>query len=89
MQRKLQQKFFLVDAINSKETSQEYKSLVMSHERVFDKKFGDFYGGLKTQSRMAMNYNYIFILRRFLFVFTAYYWYGQVAIQIGFFTLTT
>jgi len=36
-----------------------------------------------------MFYNYIFVVRRFLFVFTAYYWYDQVAIQIGFFTLTT
>jgi hypothetical protein len=61
----------------------------MSYERVYDKKFGNFYDGLKTKTRMAMNYNYIFLVRRFIFVFSAFYWYGQVAIQIGIFVLTT
>jgi hypothetical protein len=61
----------------------------MSHERTFDKKFGDFYEGLKTKSRAAMQYNYIFVLRRFLFVITAFYWYDLVGIQIGFFVFTT
>ena len=66
--------------MKSNETSPEYKNLILSHERAFDKQFGDFYEGLKTRSRMAMFYNYVFIVRRFLFFFTAFYWSGHVAI---------
>jgi len=61
----------------------------MLKEKEFDETWGDFYEGLNEKSKWALMYNYVFIIRRFLFVFTAFYWYDLVSIQIGFFVLTT
>ena len=69
-----------LDAYNSKETSVEYKSLVASMERAYDKQWISFYEGLKEKSKLAMMYNYFFIIRKFFFVMSVYYWYDFVAI---------
>ena len=57
-------------------------------EREFDHNWSDFYEGLK-RNKWAMSYNYSFVVRRFLFVISVYYWYDHVAIQIGVFVLST
>ena len=61
----------------------------MSNERTFDKKWGEFYDGLKKTTKLGMMYNYVFIVYRFSFVCIAFYWYDHVALQLAVFTLTS
>ena len=69
-----------IEAYNSKETSNEFKTLVASMERIYDKQWNSFYEGLREKSKSAMMYNYFFIIRKFLFVISVYYWYDFVGI---------
>jgi hypothetical protein len=50
-----------------------------SREREYDKIWGGFYEDLK-KTRWALMFNYFFILRKFFFAFSLFYWYDQVAI---------
>jgi len=78
-----------MDAQNSKSTTKAFKNLMASRERDYDKKWGSFYEDLKSNSRVALMFNYFFILRKFFFAFSLFYWYDMVAVQIIFFVLVT
>lgn len=69
-----------LDAYNSPNTTDDYKALVATYERKFDKEWISFYDGLKPTSKSAMMYNYFFIIRKFFFVISAYYLYDYANI---------
>jgi hypothetical protein len=89
IQSKLELKFFYIEVKNCNIISKEYIQTQMYREKLYDEKWGAFYEGLNEKHRFGMMYNYFFILRRQFFVFTAFYWYDYVAIQIASFILVT
>jgi len=52
-----------LDGQESKDTTPEYKSVLASEERMFDKKWGPLFNDFK-KDKMSMSHNFVFIVRR-------------------------
>jgi len=80
IERIIKVKFMFLDALNSKETTLAYKNNIACQEKIFDRKWGSLYKGFK-KDKMSINHNFIFIIRRQLFVMVIY-WIDFPAVQI-------
>lgn len=62
-----------IDILERKEMDDEDLEELGMAERLITKYYGTLFGELKEDSNLALNHNYIYVLRRLLFVLLAFY----------------
>jgi hypothetical protein len=76
---KCKQKFLELAAIDQ---TQRLRYLMKQQETNLDNTWGIFYGGLRLNNNIALQYYVVYILRRFLFVLLAYYYEDFMFLQL-------
>lgn len=69
---KIKYRFKHMNEEMSLHSKQEYKEKMALHDKEFNKKWEMFYQDIK-KTKMAMIYNYVFVLRKMIFVLGVYF----------------